>query len=305
MELDLPRVLAGLVFLTVAAGMDVRRREVKDGVWVALGALGLGLATLDAILMGIAPALYLMVPATAILFFGVLLGTEMWTEEGFRVRPGRFILYLSVPAMIAVAWWTSVGDPNSLGAFYRLLTMPGMIVIAHGMYQFNLLRGGADAKALMAVALLFPGIYPQVGPLPLGGPDPIFQPLLAVMFPFAFVVLVNAALLFLAAPVLFLARNVSRRTVRLPRAVFGYVVPIDAVPRFVWLMDRVEGDDLVTAYFPRQDEDREGQLRKLQDRGLREVWVTPQLPFIVAILAGFLLATAFGNPILAAFGGLG
>jgi len=35
------------------------------------------------------------------------------------------------------------------------------------------------------------------------------------------------------------------------------------------------------------------------------VWVTPQLPFVTAMLIGFVLAVVVGNPLLALFGAFG
>ena len=305
MELDLTRTAVGLAFLLVAAMMDWRRRVVKDAVWVAFGAVALALVETNLVLAAVPWVLHLMPAATAVLYFGVFFGKPMWDEDGFHVRPLRFLLYLATPFAVLLAWRLSTGDAAALGRFYQLLTMPGMIVVAHGMYEFNLLRGGADAKAAMALGLLFPGVYPHLGPLPLLAPSPIVEPILAVWFPLAFVVIVNAAVLFLVAPLIFLARNAAAGHASLPRALFGYRVPIDAVPKYVWFMDRVEDGHVVTVYFPRRREDRGDQIRKLKEQGLEHVWVTPQLPFVVAILIGYLLAVVVGNVLLAMFGRLG
>lgn len=304
MDLDFPRTVAGLGFLLVAAAMDLRRRRVNDEVWIALGVVALAIVELDLLLSAGAWSLHLMAAATAILYYGVFFGEEMLTEEGFRFRPARFAAYLACPLLIAVAWWGSAGDPASLAAFYRLLTMPTLVVVAHGLYEFGLLRGGADAKAFMALGLLFPGVYPHLDSLPWLAPSPLVEPVLAVWFPFAFVALVNAAILFAVAPLWFLARNAASGTVRFPHALLGYRAPIDDLPRFAWLMDRVEGGEHVTVLFPRRREDREEQVRLLKERGLRDAWITPQLPFVVAIALGYVLAVVVGNVLLLPFGGL-
>lgn len=297
MELDAARVAAGFGFLVLAAAMDVRERRVRDPVWVALGTLALLLVEVDLLHTGAPPALHLVPAATAVLFFGVFFGAEMFTEKGFRMRPLRLALYGATPVAILLAW-TAATDEAATGTFYRLLTMPGMIVVAHGLYEFGLLRGGADAKALMALALLFPGIYPSVAGLPIVSAPPAAEPILAVLFPFAFVVLVNAVLLALIVPVLLLARNAMRRTLRFPRALVGYPVPIAAVPRHVWLMDRVEDGRTVFRIMPPRTDDREEQLRLLRARGVDRVWVTPQIPFLLAMLGGYALAISLGNVLL-------
>ena len=239
-DLDIARVVLGLGFLAVAAAMDWRRRVVKDAVWIAMGAVSLGLGQLDILQAGLPPYLHLMGLATGILYFGVFFGKPIWDEDGIHLRPPRLALYILVPLIVFLVWRRSEYDPAGLDAFYKLLTMPAMIVVAHGMYEFGLLRGGADAKAVMALALLFPGIYPSVGPLPLLRPVPAAAPLLAVVFPFAFIVLVNSALLFLAVPPAFLARNLAAGDAKLPRALFGYRAPLDRVPKYAWLIDRIE-----------------------------------------------------------------
>lgn len=308
MELDLVRVGVGFAFLLVAAAMDWRSRVVTDRVWVLLGAVSLAIVEIDLVLAAMPWFLHLMTAATAILYFGVFYGKPIWDdEEGVHLRPARLLLYSTVPPIIAFVGISSSRDPDpgTLGAFWRLLVMPGMIVVAHGLYYLNLLRGGADAKAAMALGLLFPGIYPHLAGFPILTPGRA-EPLLAVWFPFAFVTIVNAALLFVVVPLAFLARNAAERTAKTPRAFFGYTVSIDAVPKYAWVLDRVEGGRLIARYSPRrvddETKDRAEQLRLLKERGLARVWVTPKLPFVTAILAGYALAVVLGNPLLALFG---
>lgn len=301
MDLDLPRVVVGLGFLLLAAAMDVRTRRVKDPVWVAFGGIALAIVEVDLVSQAAPWFLHLVVGATAILYFGVFFGEPLWDEKGFHFYPARLALYVLPPIAVLLAWSFSRDDAANLGAFWRLLTMPGMIVIAHGLFEFGMLRGGADAKAVMALALLFPGIYPHLGEFPVLSAPRIPEPVLAVLFPFAFVVLVDAAILFLAAPLLFLARNAAAGSARLPRALFGLRVPIERIPRHVWFMDRVKDGNPTFVYFPPRKEDRKEQLRLLREHGYTHVWVTPQLPFIAAMLAGYVLAVVVGNVLLATF----
>lgn len=304
MDLDLPRVVVGLGFLLIAAAMDLRTRRVRDPVWVALGAIALGFVEVDLLASNAPWFLHLMSAATAILYFGVFFGDPLWDERGFEFQAGRFLVYLLAPIAVAAAWWLSREDAATLGAFWRLFTMPGMIVIAHGLFEFGMLRGGADAKALMSLGLLFPGVYPHMDSFPILRPTPVAEPVMSVVFPFAFVVLVNSALLFLVLPFGFLVRNAAAGDASLPRALFGLRVPIDAIPKHVWFMDRIEGGEPVSVYFPRRKEDRKEQIRLLRAHGFTRVWVTPQLPFIAAMLVGYLLAVVAGNLLLAFVGGV-
>ena len=307
MGLDPVRVAVGFGFLLVAAAMDWRSRVVKDEVWVGLGAVSLTVVEVDLVLAAMPWFVHLMSAATAILYFGVFFGKPIWDDdEGVRLRPARLLFYATAPLLIALVGILSSGDSAALGAFWRLLVMPGMIVVAHGLYYMNLLRGGADAKAAMALGLLFPGVYPHVAGFPILSPSPLAEPVLAVWFPFAFVTIVNAALIFVVVPLAFLARNAADRTAKTPRALVGYTVPIDAVPKYTWVLDRVENGRLVARYSPRRTEDekkdRAEQLQLLKDLRVMRVWVTPKLPFVTAILAGYALAVVVGNPLLALFG---
>ena len=301
MDLDPPRVLVGLGFLVVAAAMDWRRRLVKDEVWVGMGAVALALVEFDLVQRAVPWPVHLVNAATAVLYFGVFFGKPMWDESGFHIRPPRFALYLAAPVAVILAWRWSVDDPLALDAFYELLTMPAMIVIAHGLYEFGILRGGADAKAVMALALLFPGIYPTLDAFPILRPPPVAEPVLAATFPFAFIVLVNSAILFLVVPLVLLVRNAAKGDAKLPRALFGFRVPINAVPKYAWLLDRIEDGKPTFVLMPRRKEDREEQMRLLREHGYTQVWVTPQLPFVTAMLAGYALAVVAGNMLLALF----
>lgn len=306
-DLDLPRTVVGFGFVIVAAWMDWRSRMVKDEVWVALGAISLVLVEVDLVLNGTGVFLHLMTVATAILYFGVFFGEPIWdNEEGLRLRPVRLVLYLAAPSLIVAVGIGVSPSPTMRDTFWQLLVMPGMVVIAHGLYYTGLLRGGADAKAAMALGLLFPGIYPHFAGLPIFAPPVSAEPLLAVWFPFAFLTIMNSALLFLAVPIAFLVRNLADGTAKTARSLFGYTVPIDHVPTHAWILDRVEGDRVVRQYTPQrrddQDADRAEQVRLLKERGVSRVWVTPKLPFITAILAGYVLTVVVGNPFLALFG---
>ncbi|HEV8594214.1 MAG TPA: A24 family peptidase C-terminal domain-containing protein [Thermoplasmata archaeon] len=305
MDLDLPRVVVGLVVFLAAAIMDVRTRRVRDPVWVAFGVVALAFVEVDLVASGARWFLHLVTGATAILFLGVFFGEPLWDDaDEFQFRLGRVLAYLLPPLAVGLAWWLSRDDPMTLGTFWRLLTMPGMIVVAHGLFYFGMLRGGADAKALMSLGLLFPGMYPHLDSFPLLRPSPLAEPVMAVVFPFAFVVLVNAALLFLVIPLLFLARNAAAGDASLPRALVGLRVPINAIPKHVWFMDRVEDGKAVTVYFPRRKEDRKEQIELLREHGFTKVWVTPQLPFIAAMFVGYVLAVTAGNLLLGVLGGV-
>jgi len=293
------RVLTGLAFLGFASCRDLKTRRVPDEVWIVMGVLALVLLEVELVQGGASWEHQLLLVPTAIIFFGVFFGEEMWTEEGFRLRPIRLIVYAVAGLLLAFLayhfWSTSGSDSN---AFWGHLSMPIMLVLAHVFYQFGLLRGGADAKAFMSIAILVP-IYPSIGPgLPLVSLSPTIQHAVDLMFPFALVALLDAALLLVFLPLFFLVFNALRGDAKGIQALFGYRVGIDKVPKFVWLMDRVENGKHLRILLPRKREDRNEQIARLREKGFDRVWVTPQIPFLVPLTFGFAAAFLVGNFIL-------
>jgi preflagellin peptidase FlaK len=166
--------------------------------------------------------------------------------------------------------------------FWQYMTVPIMFVLLILMYQFDVIKGGADAKALIALALIFPS-YPIFWQFPVFA---IPDPLVTIAFPFSLVILFNAALLSLIVPLglmLFL----------------GYKVAIQDVKRkFVWPMQRVEAGLVRFRYFPKEDEDFDQVLEQLANAGEKSIWVTPKMPFLLFITASVLLSAVVGNFVL-------
>src|SRR2546426_746328 len=75
-----------------------------------------------------------------------------------------------------------------------------------------------------------------------------------------------------------------------PVALFGYKVSLDRVPPYVWFMDRIVDGEHVVVYFPAKRQDRAAILRDLRGAGLRDAWVTPQLPFLVPVAIAYVLS---------------
>jgi len=147
------------------------------------------------------------------------------------------------------------------------------IPIALLLYIFGM--GGADAKAMMAISLL--------NPLP-----PSTTLFHSPQFVFPLTVLINSLLLILPLPLLFFSYNAIKRNVELPYAFFGYKMNASiAKNKFVWPMEK-NGKKTI---YPVKDADI-GSYHG-------EIWVTPKLPFLVFILAGYVISYLFGDLIFA------
>jgi len=295
--LDLVRLVVGAAFLAAAAASDLRERKVKDGLWIVMATLAIALFAVDLWSQGVDPAVGLVLVPAAVLAFDPLVGQSFRTEEGWQFPVGSIVAYLVALGSVAYALVDLQADAAGLSTFLRYLTVPVMMLVFRGMYEIHLLKGGADAKAMIVIAAFVPG-YPVLPPLPMIALDPRLQDALQVLFPFSLLVLLDAALLFVAAPIAFLAYNASRGHAKLPMALVGYKVPLDRVPRHAWFMDQILDGEHVLVFFPTKRQDQREIARGLRGAGLKEAWVTPQIPFMVPLTVGYVLAFLVGNPLM-------
>lgn len=162
-------------------------------------------------------------------------------------------------------------------------------VLAGAFYLLWRLRlfGGADAKALIVLAALAP--FPP-------GNGLAVQPALDA--------LANGSLLMLTVPFAFLAANLVRGDLRLPAALLGRRIPLArARQRHVWPMQRADPTapgGLRWRYWQRLTGNLDAEFDALERLGIPAVWVTPKVPFMLLLLAGWLLAWRWGNLLLAA-----
>ncbi|MCD1293688.1 peptidase [Methanocella sp. CWC-04] len=172
--------------------------------------------------------------------------------------------------------------------------------------------GGADAKSLIAIAILFP-LYPEVLisgtilPLSTGVRSPIFS----------LAVLGNAVVLTLIVPITVFIRNLF--TVSFPElksnplgAFTGYMMKIEDIKgKHVRLMHQYEENDgnverRVKFSGSEADEKLFNKLMKWNKEGKigDKVWITPKLPFLIPITLGFLTAAIWGDILMQLIGSI-
>jgi archaeal preflagellin peptidase FlaK len=278
--------------LGYAAAADWRTREVTDRLWQVLGILGF---VLGGVVFGVGGTL----PLVLWLVVGGLAVEHMfpWDEALGRRFEGyadlfEFVAYVVVAAFVAAeVSWVGVGDSAvPLGVIALLAT----VVFARVLFEVGVLYGGADAKALMTAGLLVP-LFPS----PVWGPTGVLLPVTSVV-PFAVDLLMNAALFSVVVPAAIGVRNLRRGEFHGVRGFMGYSIPVQELPqRFVWVRDPMFGDARKEEAEVETTEDdhrrRTEVARELSARGVRRVWVTPQIPFLVLMLAGAVAALLAGN----------
>ena len=298
-ELAATRLAIGAGILLLAAISDVRTRRVADPLWVALGSIGLFVLGIQLLRVQAEISSWALLGSAAILFYTIFYGAPLFDEDGFHPRPVRLLSFLAAGALFvfpaAAHSASGTGIPQNL---LELYSMPVMIVVYQGFYRARILHGGADTKALIALGLLVP-TYPDVSPLPFVTADPRLEGFWHVAFPFSLVMWVDAAVLFLAVPLALLVWNAIRRDLALPQALLGYRARLDPLPPKTWLMEKInDRGDHVLVLFPKRGKDSTGDIARLRAAGIDRAWVTPQIPFMVPLLGGFLLAFFVGNILL-------
>ncbi len=285
-------LLGGFAF---AAASDLKNREVTDRLWQGLVLAGLAVGAVALGSDGPVPlALWLVV--------GALTVEHMfpWDERlGPRLEPYANLLELAgYGAVLAAVFFVAVRygiGPEALPI--PVVAVLATVLFARALFEAGVLYGGADAKALMTAGLLLP-----LFPTPWLVPSHAVVPVTSVL-PFAFDLLMNAALLSLAVPIAVALRNLRRGEFVLWRGFTGYSLPVsELASRFVWVRDPALGDRYSDESEIETSEDdrrrRVAATEELVRRGLRRVWVTPQIPFLVVMALGALAALLAGNLVI-------
>lgn len=252
----------------------------------------------------------------------------IWTDlRARRVSNRVWLVTLGLGVVLALYDWAVASPP-----LIFLVLVPVVMAVAYLMWRLRLLFGGADAKCIMAFALLVP--YP---PLLLAGDGTLWPHLIAV-FPVAVTMLTNAVAFTLFIPLLYFLTNLFRGDIHPLAMWLGRRVPLGQVfTEPVWVMEWVrpapgmaddvaegpalaetsedpdlddeglpvidratlEGATVRLHYMPTRAGDYALNVARLRALGVKEVWATPKIPFMVPLFLGWLAAWTAGDLILA------
>jgi preflagellin peptidase FlaK len=215
---------------------------------------------------------------------GILLAYASYTDiKTRRAANILWILMALVGGILLIIQYVEGGYPN----IYYLFFIPLMIALMYLFFQMRLLFGGADAKALMALAILIP-IQPHIGDFPLW-----FS-----FLPGSWTVFANATILFLFIPLSLFVYNIVKGNLRFPHCFMGYVISVEkAKHTFVWPMEKIKDGKRKLVYMPKNF-DIEEELAEFEKHGITDIWVTPKIPFMIPLLAGFLVSFILGDILL-------
>jgi preflagellin peptidase FlaK len=168
---------------------------------------------------------------------------------------------------------------------YQLAFIPIIIILMYVFFQLRLLFGGADAKAIMALAILAP-IQPSIYIFPLWNYS---------IMPYTWMIFTNALVLFLAIPISLIFYNSIKKNIEFPHMFMGYKMSIKKAKKtFVWPLERIKDGKRKFYYMPKEF-DTNKELKLFEKEGIKEIWVTPKVPFMIPILAGFILSILLGD----------
>ncbi len=277
---DLFKVLLAITVMLAASRQDWRERMADDIHWAVMGLAGLALMAVHVAMEGLRWEYYLIIIATTVLFLDIF-----WDNEGM----GR-ALTMSPYAFALILLGAAVGVIGLDGMRYEILTPFILYWVFVLLYIFDVIKGGADAKCLIALAFLFP-LYPDLWTLPLLGlPSELAQ----LLLPLPLMVLFLASVLSISILPYFLIRNIINRDIRFPQAFLGTRISIDSAEKgHYWPMERVREDGSVEIRSAPQGED----FIALRQAGAELVWVTPKIPLLIPMTAALMIIIVLGNPL--------
>jgi len=195
---------------------------------------------------------------TARFFIGLaILAYASYTDIKYREASDILWILMAVSGIFLIFLYPD--NFSKIAISLAISFLLGVILYFSGM-------GGADVKAIWAISIL----------------RPVSEDF---FFIFPLNVLINSLFLVLPLPLGFFIYNIYKKNVEFPYCFFGYKMKAnEAKNKFVWAMEK-NGKKSIS---PKKDVD-------LSLYGEKEIWVTPQLPFLLFIFFGYITAFVFGN----------
>jgi len=268
-----------IAILLSASVYDWKEREVSNLHWIVIGVSGLILFTVYSILeTGFRGEYLLLVTGT------ILILLDLFVEKEFN----PLIFYFLLAVLFIVALYGNLSDP----VMVAWAAIPICYMLFMGMYIFDIIRGGADAKCLIVLSIMFP-LYPMMFGMPL---IEISDTLMSQIFVFSITTLFIAALMMIPMMLWFFGRNAVKGDF-CRKAVHGYKMKLEkARTSKVWPIEDMKDGEKISITVP-EDEEVDEIYSRLEEAGYDEVWVTPMIPFLIPITAAVIFILIVGNPL--------
>lgn len=299
-----------------AAWMDHKERRVKNEHWLVWIKPALFLWALDLMYQGADWTILLTASAAIAYASGAVIGRPTLSDflGGSRMDQSVVLWYLvSLCGLIfgAVEYQSVnpidvlLGDVSGLGAlWWSTFAVLPIIILIDIAWRLRMLHGGADAKALMWVAILIP----NWSTMPLTFSTATTEALFAL--PPAFSLLMWGGLTFLAIPFILLFLNISRGHVRSFNDLFlawhaSKLPRNEVIHRHVWLLTTLveKPNGSLEVYHqkraPRKTPTKEqllAALSELEEANVEQVWVSQKLPLLVFLFPAIIPMMLLGDP---------
>ena len=275
--LDAAKLSVIMLILISASISDWKRREASDIHWFLIGVVGILCMTYVAFDEGMRWEYALMIIGTVIILVEIL-----WDFE--RKPFVQAMIYLCLALMFLIPL-LSASDDTLVQTF---LVVPAAFLIFVGMFMSGLIRGGADTKCLIVLAMVFQ-TYPVFYGYPLVSLPELETTLI---FQFSLMVMFHAALFSVAMVFYYLIRNLSRKEGHFPYIFTSYRMSSkNARDAHVWPIQKVVDGKAVMA---KKAQDI-SVIDDLESIGETEVWVTPMIPFLIPITIAVGFVAIIGN----------
>ena len=281
MEQSITALVVFLILATLlsASVFDWKYREIPDWHWAIMFVVGIILSIAKVIDSGLDPVGLLMPLCVALIAFDCLYDREPSIMMDMTI-------YIAIAILTIVPFVMIGGDVGR-----TFISIPITYAAMNVLYYTGLVRGGADAKSIIAIASVFP-TYPEILGMPIidvpsGIESQVFTP--------AFAVLTMALVLSLLYGVFNFIRNLIAGNTVMPQMIIGTMMPIEkAKVSKVWSMeDIVDGESVITTSAIEDDE----IWKRLEDGGRTEIWVTAIIPFLIPITIAFIIMVTVGFPL--------
>lgn len=250
-----------------AAISDIRSREVSDLHWAAICLIGTSMCMFR----------FESIYSVVVGFAGCsLLAVHMLSE---RVVGSKAVAVISLSGLCSLTLYLMGEGP-------WVLVTPTMYSVFLSMYVLGIIRGGADAKALMSMSIASP-FYT--------GSEILWHSsgIQGLLFNPPFMVLFVALSVSLFSTICVLYRSVGSGNPSLTR----YRMSLDEAERsFVWPMeDYVDGKVVRVDGIPPENAPVYDRLRM---NGVRDVEVTPMVPFVLPLAVSYIIVMVLGDPMV-------
>jgi len=199
-----------------------------------------------------------------------------------RAKNCLWLIMGSIGGILLAVQYFTIGFGDKI--FY-LIFIPIMIGLVYVLFQMRLIFGGADAKALMSLAILLP-LQPSINQFPIWGES---------FMPASWSIFSNSIILFLFIPLSLIIFNLIKRNIKFPYIFLGYKMNVNkAREKFIWPLEKIVDGKRKFSYMPKNFDVAE-ELNEFKKHGFNEIWVTPKVPFMIPLLAGFICSFLLGD----------